>query len=103
MSNGGRLSAPGSREPLTHDTVLIVEGRDMFGFFLGLLTELGIPDRIEVRNAGGLQDWPDFQEVCNALRGSGLPVPAVLLQPTPTPPVPRVSVMLLPDKALHTS
>lgn len=127
MSNVGRLSAPGSRAPITHDTVLVVEGRDMFGFFLALLTELGLQNRIEIRNAGGIQDWPGFllalptvsgfgavvslglvrdcetdparayQDVCNALRGAALPVPAAALQPTQPPPPPRVTVMLLPD------
>jgi hypothetical protein len=38
MSNVGRLSEPGSREPITHSKLLVVEGRDRFGFFLGLLT-----------------------------------------------------------------
>jgi hypothetical protein len=127
MSNVGRLSEPGSRQPITHSKLLVVEGRDMFGFFLGLLTELGLQDRIEIRNAGGIQDWPNvllalptiagfdavdclglardceadparaFQEACSALSAAGLPVPATVLQSTPTPPYPRVALLLLPD------
>jgi hypothetical protein len=127
MSNGARLSQPGDRSPIRHDTVLVVEGRDAFGSFLGLLEELGLQDRVEIQNAGGINDWPNyfrvlpaisgfdavtslgvvrdserdpvraFQEVCRDLRGGGLAVPTGVLQPTPTPPFPRVTVMLLPD------
>ena len=127
MSNGPRLSQPGDRSPITQDTLLVVEGRDAFGFFLGLLTELSLQDRIEIRNAGGVQDWPNFllalptisgfdavtslglvrdsetdparafQEVCSALQGGSLPVPTGVLQPTPRSSTPLVMIMLLPD------
>jgi hypothetical protein len=127
MSNGARLFEPGDRSPITHATLLVVEGRDAFGFFLALLKELGLKDQIEVRNAGGITDWPNylrvlplisgfdavtslglardseanpgqaFQEVCSALKGGGLSVPTAVLQPSVSPPAPRVTVMLLPD------
>ena len=121
------LSDPQSREPITHDTILVVEGRDAFGFFLGLLTELGLHQRIEIRNAGGVNDWPDyllaltgvsgfnhvtsmglvrdsetaprtaFADVRRALKNAGLPIPAAPGQGTPAPPHPHISIALLPD------
>jgi hypothetical protein len=127
MSNGGDVSQPGSREPIHYDTVLVVEGRDMFGFFFALLRELGLAKQIEVRNGGGVPDLYDylavlpnvsdfdkvtslgvacdtetdpgaaFSGLCGALGRAGLSVPAAVLQPTATPPVPRVTVALLPD------
>jgi hypothetical protein len=127
MSNGGDVSQPGSREPLHYDAVLVVEGRDMFGFFLALLRELGLEKRIEVRNGGGVPDLYDFlavlpnvsnfdkvaslgvvcdaeadpvaafNDLCTALRRAGLSVPAAVLQPTSSPPAPRTTVALLPD------
>jgi hypothetical protein len=56
MSNGGDPSQPGSRTPIRYSTVLVVEGRDLFGFFLPLLKELGLQNQIEVRNGGGVPD-----------------------------------------------
>ncbi len=127
MSKGGDVSQPGSREPLHYDTVLVVEGRDMFGFFLALLRELGLTSQIEVRNGGGVPALYDylavlpnvsnfdkvtslgvacdtesdpaaaFNGLCNALQRAGLSVPAAALQPTVSPPVPRIMVALLPD------
>ncbi len=121
------LSDPKSRAPITHETLLVVEGRDAFGFFLGLLTELKLDQRIEIRNAGGVTDLPDFllalsavsgfgavkslgvvqdsesdpaaafAGVCSALRGANLPIPAAPLQPTAPPPDPRVTVTLLAE------
>jgi hypothetical protein len=121
------LSDPKSRAPIAHDTLLVVEGRDAFGFSLGLLTELKLEQRIEIRNAGGVDDLPDFllalsavsgfgavrslgvvqdseadpavafAGVCGAIRGANLPIPAGPLQPTSPPPGPRVTVTLLPD------
>src|SRR5438105_3417416 len=112
MSNGGDVSQPGSREPLHYDTVLVVEGRDIFGVFLALLRELGLTKQIEVRNGGGIPDLYDYlavlpnvsnfdkvtslgivcdtetdpaaalNKLCNALGRAGLPMPAAALQPT---------------------
>src|SRR5207248_2675150 len=83
--------------------------------------------QIEVRNGGGVPDLYDylavlpnvsnfdkvtslgvacdtetdpgaaFNKLCNALGRAGLPVPAAALQPTTPPPVPRITVALLPD------
>jgi uncharacterized protein DUF3226 len=127
MNSGGELFAPGSREPIRYPTVLVVEGRDMFGFFLPLLRELNLDKQIEVRNGGGVPSLYDylavlpnidgfdtvtslgivcdterdpaaaFTDLCNALRRAGLAVPAAPLQPTATLPVPRVAIALLPD------
>jgi hypothetical protein len=127
MSNGGDVSQPGSREPIHYDTVLVVEGRDMLGFFFALLRELGLTKQAEVRNGGGVPDLYDylavlpnvsnfdkvtslgvacdtetdpavaFNNLCNALQRAGLSVPAAALQPTTPPAVPRVTVALLPD------
>jgi hypothetical protein len=127
MSNGGDVSQPGSRAALHYDTVLVVEGRDMFGFFLALLRQLGLSKQIEVRNGGGIPDLYDhlavlpnvsgfdkvaslgiacdteadpvaaFHNLCNALQRAGLSSPTAVLQPTTVPPVPRITVALLPD------
>src|SRR5262245_31235175 len=129
MSNGGDVSQPGSRAPFHYSTPLVVEGRDMFGFFLALLKELGLFNRIEVRNGGGIPDLYDylavlpnisgfdavtslgvvcdceadpslaFRDLCQALRRAGLPVPTAALQPAGGSPPPRVQVALLPDAA----
>lgn len=129
MSNGGDVSQPGSRAPFHYSTLLVVEGRDMFGFFLALLKELGLFNRIEVRNGGGIPDLYDylavlpnisgfdavtslgvvcdceadptlaFRDLCQALRRAGLPVPTAALQPAGGSPPPRVQVALLPDAA----
>jgi len=69
MNGFSPLSSPGSRAPITHDTLLIVEGRDAFGFFLALLTDLRLENRIEIRNAGGIQDWPNQLLALSAISG----------------------------------
>jgi hypothetical protein len=127
MNAGGELFRPGTRAPITHDTVLVTEGRDMFGFSLALLHDLGLDQRIEVRNGGGLPSFHDyfqdlvnisgfasvislgvmrdsetdpggaFQSVNAGLLRANLPVPQVPFQSTASPPLPRVSVYLLPD------
>jgi hypothetical protein len=127
MSNGATRYKRGDRSPLTQAAVLVVEGRDMWEFFGALLYELGLHGRVDVRDPGGITDWPDFlralpaisgfdavnslglvrdcetdparalQDVCTALRGASLPVPPAVLQPTATPPPPRVTIMLLPE------
>ena len=127
MSNSGDVSQPGSRAPVHYSTLLVVEGRDMFGFFLTLLKELGLQNRVEVRNGGGVPDLYNylallplvtgfdgvtslgvvcdcetdpataFRDLCNSLRRAGLPVPSAVLQPTVPPPLPRLQVALLPD------
>jgi hypothetical protein len=127
MTNGAGRYQRGDRSPLAHDTLLVVEGRDMWEFFGALSQQLGLQNQIEIRDPGGITDWPDFlralpelagfggvvslglvrdsetdpgqafREVCAALRGGSLPVPAAVLQPTPSPPAPRVTLMLLPD------
>lgn len=127
MSNGGEVFEAGSREPIRYSTVLVVEGRDTFGFFRALSKELGLQNQIEVRNGGGLPDLYDylqilqniagfdavaslgvvcdadadphaaFTKLCNALSRANLPVPVAALQSTASPPLPRVAVAILPD------
>jgi hypothetical protein len=127
MSNGGELFEAGSREPIRFGNVLVVEGRDMFGFFLALLREMGLDNQIEVRNGGGTPGLYDylgdltaisgfsavtslgvvcdcesdpngaFNDLCNGLRRAGLSVPSAVLTPTATPPSPRITIHLLPD------
>jgi hypothetical protein len=127
MSDGGELFHPGTRAPITHDAVLVVEGRDMFGFFLALLRQLGLDQQIEVRNGGGLPGFHDYfqdlvlinefsrvtalgivrdcednpagalQQVCAGLQRASLAVPSSPLVATSMPPQPQVTVMLLPD------
>ncbi len=127
MSNGGELFEAGSRVPIRLSTVLVVEGRDMFGFFLAMLRELKLDNQIEVRNGGGTPDLYDYlgdlktisgfnavtslgivcdceadpivalKDLCNALRRAGLAVPAAVLTPTAPPPLPRITIHLLPD------
>jgi hypothetical protein len=121
------LFEAGSREPIRLETVLVVEGRDMFGFFLAMLRELNLDHQIEVRNGGGTPDLYDylgdlktiagfaavtslgvvcdceadpvvaFRDLCNGLRRASLAVPAAVLTATATPPLPRITVHLLPD------
>src|SRR5438552_1460371 len=125
MSSGGELFEPASREPIRFDTVLVVEGRDMFGFFLALLRELVLETRIEVRNGGGTPGLYDyigdltaisgfsavnslgvvcdcdsdpsaaFNDLCNGLRRARLAVPSAVQTPTATPPLPRITVHFL--------
>ena len=58
--------SPGQCAAITHDTLLVTEGRDMFGFSLALVRQLGLDQRIEVRNGGGLPDFHDyFQDLAN--------------------------------------
>jgi hypothetical protein len=127
MSNAGELFSPGPRAPIRLRTVLVVEGRDMFGFFLALLRELALDSQIEVRNGGGVPQLYDYLAVlpniagfdavislgvvcdteadparaftglCNALGRASLAIPAAALQATTPPPPPRVTVALLPD------
>ncbi len=127
MSNGGELFHAGTRLPIAHAKVLVVEGRDIFGFALALLRELQLDGQIEVRNGGGLPAFNDyfqdlalvsgfagatslgvirdcegdpqaaFQQTCAGLQRAGLSVPTAPLQPTMSPPAPIVNVMLLPD------
>jgi hypothetical protein len=127
MTRPPDLSQPGSCAPITHDALLVAEGRDTFGVCLAALRHLGLDNRIEVRNAGGVQDFPAyllalssvsgfdqvmslglvrdtetdparaFAELCTALGKASLPVPAAVLQATGTAAKPSVTVMLLPD------
>lgn len=129
MSNGGDVSKPGSRAPIHLGNVLVVEGLDMYRFFLALLRELGLKNQIEVRNGGGIPDLykylavlplvSDFDKVSslgvvcdtetdpsaafnnlrNALQQAGLSVPATVLQPTSLSSRPCITVALLPDAA----
>lgn len=69
MSNGGDVSQPGSRQPIRYGTLLVVEGRDTFGFFLALLKELGLVNRVEVRNGGGVPDLYDYLAVLPNISG----------------------------------
>src|SRR5439155_5757941 len=127
MNGADELFHPGTRAPITHSAVLVVEGRDMFGFFLTLVRKLGLDQQIEVRNGGGLPAFHDyfqdlvlisdfssvktlgivrdcednptgaFQQVCAGLQRASLTVPSVALLATPIPPQPQITVMLLPD------
>ena len=127
MNSGGALFQPKTREPIRYSSVLVTEGRDMFGFCLALVRHLGLDQQIEVRNGGGLPDFHDyfqdlvnisgfanvfslgvirdtdtnphgaFQAVCAGLQRANLPTPNAPLQPTIAPPLPRVTVHLLPD------
>jgi hypothetical protein len=99
----------------------------MWEFFRALLPVLGLQDRIEIRDAGGITDIPAyvsllktingfdavvslglvrdcetdpvaaFQDICSALQGAALPVPPAVLLATAPPPLPKVTVMLIPD------
>ncbi len=115
------------RGPVTHDTLLVVEGRDTFGVCLEALRQLGLDGRVEVRNAGGVHDFSAYllaltsasgfdlvtslglvrdseddparalATLCSALGKANLPVPAAALQTTAAAIKPAVTVMLLPD------
>jgi hypothetical protein len=127
MTGADELFSPGTRAAIGHTVVLVVEGRDMYRFFLALLRQLGIDQQIEVRNGGGLPGLHDyfqdlvlisgflsvvalgvvrdceddpaiaFQQVCSGLQRAGLAVPSAPLVVTPTPTLPQITVMLLPD------
>jgi hypothetical protein len=43
-----------SQSPIQLDTVLVVEGRDCFEFVIALLTDIGLQQRIDVRDGGGV-------------------------------------------------
>lgn len=127
MNPSGGLYRAGTRDPIGCNRVLVVEGRDLGGFCFALLRQLGLEKAIEIRNGGGLPDFYDyfqdlpqisgfpgvvalgaiqdceqdpagaFRALCAGLARAGLPVPAAPLQATQAPPLPQVSVMLLPD------
>src|SRR5438093_7276546 len=58
-----------SPSPIQLDVVLVVEGRDCFEFILALLTELGLQNKIEVRDGGGVATRPkgDFEQYLKLL------------------------------------
>src|SRR5260370_1121195 len=125
MTSADELHAPGTRAAIGKNTLLIVEGRDMYRFFLALLRQLGMDQQVEVRNGGGLPSFHDyfqdlvlisgfagvsalgiardceddsavaFQQVCGGLQRAGLAVPSAPLTVTPLPTQPRIIVMLL--------
>ena len=125
MMPSGGPQHPRSHQPIGFSKVLLVEGRDDFGFFLKLLETIGLHNQIEVRNYGGTtrldylqtlmrtSGWHGvtslgisrdaesggaqsaFQSVCNALTDEGLPVPTALLEKAGGNP--EVSVFILPD------
>jgi hypothetical protein len=125
MSFAADLYVPGSRSSITHETLLIVEGRDVFRFFLKLLQSQGLNEDVELRNFGGVTDLREylktlrlisgfhrvtslgvvrdcesdpeaaFQSIRSALSNAGFAVPSAPLQAAGNDP--RVRVMLLPD------
>jgi len=126
MTSADELFVPGTRAAIGKNVLLVVEGRDMYRFFLALLRQ-GIDQQVEVRNGGGLPAFHDyfqdlvlisgfsgvnvlgiardceddpavaFQQVCGGLQRAGLAVPSAPLTATPLPAQPRIIVMLLPD------
>lgn len=68
MTFANDLHQPGSRSPITRPIVLAVEGRDMFGFFLELLRGLGLDQKVELRNFGGVGDLPVYLEALASLK-----------------------------------
>lgn len=115
--------------PLTAGKLVAVEGKDDLNLLSALRDHLGIQD-MEIRHLGGKSSYSAklralsitpgfmsvvsfgvmrdadssasaaFQSVCDALRNSGLPVPAKPLVPTETPEgKPRVVVLVVPHGA----
>src|SRR5665213_1882087 len=68
MSFAKDLHMPGSRSPIMLPSILVVEGRDMFGFFLELLQGLELDQTVELRNFGGVDDLPTYLEVLTSLK-----------------------------------
>jgi len=60
------LNEPGCPRPITLPKVLAVEGQSPFQFFKALLRHLGLLDKIEIRNYGGLQELPLFLQTLAA-------------------------------------
>jgi hypothetical protein len=119
------LQNPRSREPITHQKILFVEGKTPFYFFLGFLRHLTLENDIEIRNFGGIRDlrsalkllvitpgFPgvislgiirdaetdarsSFDSVCSGLRAAGLSVPPDMLFTAAG--TPNTSVLILPD------
>ena len=119
------LQSPQSRSPITYSKLLVVEGHDAFQFFKALLRHLDLLTEIEIRNSGGVGEWPTylrtligtsgfagitslgivrdaeadaesaFVAVCNGLRQAKLNWP---LRPmTIADGEPKVTVFILPD------
>lgn len=129
----GPAAARGSEEdlrrPILLDIVLVVEGRDMKEFFVALLKEMDLNERIDIRNAGSkdnigsfLQaltvasgfdrvktlgvvrdaDGPPasaFANVRTALRNARLPAPDKPLQVKKKKPAVSVMILPAPDRA----
>jgi hypothetical protein len=113
-----------SRQPITYDKVLLVEGKDAFYFFKALLRHLQLLSQIEVRNYGGVDDLDflqtlritdgfdsvtslaitrdaeadsagAFTSTCEILRQAGFDIP--LRSMISTVGSPKISVFILPD------
>jgi uncharacterized protein DUF3226 len=121
------LHLPRTATEITFPKLLVVEGRDEYAFFVAALNHLSLQNSIQVRNFGGITEWPTylptlvqtpgfervvslgiirdaetnadnaFASVRDALGRAGLPVPA---QPNVVAPgKPAVRVYILPDCA----
>lgn len=119
------LQLPQSQSSITYSKVLVVEGHDAFQFFKALLRHLGLLDKIEIRNSGGVGDIPTyletlvdtpgfdrvislgivrdaednagsaFQSVCSGLKQAKLSAPQRVTEIADG--TPKVSVFILPD------
>ncbi|NUO84407.1 hypothetical protein HUU05_30395 [candidate division KSB1 bacterium] len=124
---GDQLQIPQSKAPIAYPKVLVVEGQSAFQFFKALLRHLDLLNTIEIRNAGGVNDFSTFlrqllitpgypqvtslaiirdaegnvtaafQAICNSLKDVQLHVPSRLGELSEG--TPKVSVFLLPDCA----
>ncbi len=54
------LQYPQSKSPIKSEKLLLVEGRDAFGFFKAILQELSLLENIEIRNFGGIKDFTTY-------------------------------------------
>jgi len=63
------LWQPGSKEPLTSERLLIVEGKHAWRFFKALLQHLGLLDKVEIRNYGGVNELAQYLKTLSAISG----------------------------------
>lgn len=122
---GRDLQLQQSKAPIAYPKVLVVEGHDAFQFFKALLRHLNLLSEIEIRNSGGVNNWPVylktligtpgfvdvislgvirdaeddmtavFASVSNGLRQAQLSVPEQPLAIAAGKP--KVSIFILPD------
>lgn len=71
MTQKGVSESPKRPEPISREVLLLVEGRAMVGFFLGLLDHLGVPGTVDIRDYGGKDELRAYVRTIALAEGFG--------------------------------